>query len=165
MEESERQLWPPNITVRTQIAAFLGGTFFAVLLLYVSQDRMRSLFQSGDRLTIFTVLALTITFTAFAFSAFALGLSADLFRKSIQENSTEYKKKAITAFDVGGDFFKIAYLAMLASLFGVLAHIDFAMGVIGALIFIFAWAYLVWKTYPYKTEKKNEEKTEAHETG
>lgn len=154
MKASERQLWPPNITIRTQIAAFLGGTFFAVLLLYVSQDQMRSLFQNGDRLTIFTVFVLTITFTAFAFSAFSLGLSAGLFRKSVQKNSVEYKKKAIAAFDVGGDFFRVAYLSMLASLFGVLAHLDIAMGVAGALIFIFAWAYLVWKTYPYKIKKR-----------
>ena len=154
MEESERQLWPPNISVRTQIAAFLGGTFFAVLLLYVSQDRMRSLFQNGDRLTIFTVSMLTITFTAFAFSAFALGLSADLFRKSVQENSAEYKKKAIAAFDVGCDFFRIAYMAMLASLFGVLAHIDLSMGIVGALFFIIAWAYVVLKNYPYKIKEK-----------
>lgn len=71
MEDSERQSWSANITVRAQIAAFLGGTFFAVLLLFVSQERMRSLLLEGDRLTVFTAAMLTITFTAFAFSAFA----------------------------------------------------------------------------------------------
>jgi len=158
MEDSERQIWPPNITVRTQIAAFLGGTFFAVLLLYVSQDRMRNLFENGDLLTIFTVFMLTVTFTAFAFSAFALGLSADMFRKSVHENSAEYKRKTITAFDTAGDFFKIAYIAMLLSLSAVLANINLVMGIVGGAIFILAWAYVVLKNYPYKIKEKRKEK-------
>ena len=153
MEDPERQIWPPNITVRTQIAAFLGGTFFAVLLLYVSQDRMHNLFENGDRLTIFTVLVLTVTFIAFAFSAFALGLSADLFRKSVQEESVEYKKKAIKAFDTAGVFFKIAYVAMLFSLAAVLANVSLAMGIVGGVLFILAWACLWMKNRPYTIKK------------
>jgi MFS family permease len=161
MEDSERQIWPPNITVRTQIAAFLGGTFFAVLLLYVSQDRMRNLFENGDQLTIFTVLVLTVTFVAFAFSAFALGLSADLFRKSVQEKSVEYKKKAIKAFDTAGAFFKAAYVAMLFSLSAVLANLSLAMGVAGGVLFILAWVCLVLKNYPYAIKKKRDERNET----
>ena len=117
---------------------------------------MRNLFQNGDQLTIFTVFIVTVTFTAFAFPAMAFGLSADSFRKSVQENSAEYKKKAIAAFDVGGAFFQIAYIAMLFSLFAVLAHIHLAMGIVGAVIFVVAWAYLLLKTYPYKIKKKKE---------
>jgi phosphate/sulfate permease len=154
MEDAERQVWLPNITARTQLAAFLGGTFFAALLLYVSNDRMNSLFQNGDRLTIFTVLVLTATFTAFAFAAFALGLSSDMFRKSVQKNSTEYKKKAIRAFDTARDFFRIAYLAMLLSLCAVLANLNLGMGIVGGLIFILAWAYVVWKNHPYTIKEK-----------
>lgn len=104
---------------------------------------------------------LTVTFTAFAFSAFALGLSADMFRKSVQENSAEYKKKAITAFDTAGDFFKIAYIAMLLSLSAVLANINLAMGIVGGAIFILAWVYVLLKNYPYKIKEKNKEKTKA----
>jgi len=159
MEDAERQIWLRIIAVRTQIAAFLGGTFFAALLLYVSQKHMRIGFESGDRLAIFTVFMLTITFVAFAFSAFALGLSADMFRKSVQEKSVEYKKKAVTAFDTATDFLKIAYLAMLLSLSAVLANISLAMGIVGGVIFILAWTYVVLKNYPYKIQEKKKEKT------
>lgn len=162
MEEAERQIWSTDLTVRTQIAAFLGGTFFAVLLLFVSQARLRSLFVKGDVLTIFTTFILTITFTAFAFSAFALGLSADTFRKSVQKNSVEYKKRAINAFDVGMDFFRIAYIAMLFSLLGILAQINFVVGVCGAAIFIVFWIYLDWKAhFPFRIDKKREERNET----
>lgn len=157
MEDPERQIWPSNITVRTQIAAFLGGTFFAGLLLYVSQNRMHDLFENGDQLTIFTVVVLTVTFVAFAFSAFALGLSADMFRKSVQEKSEEYKKKAIKAFDTAGAFFKAAYIAMLFSLSAVLANINLVMGIAGGALFILAWIYLIIRNHPYKIKKRLEQ--------
>lgn len=83
-----------------------------------------------------------------------------MFRKSVQENSAEYKKKAIAAFDTARDFFGIAYIGMLLSLSAVLAGINLAMGIVGGAIFILAWTYIVLKNHPYQIIKK-EEKTKS----
>jgi hypothetical protein len=106
---------------------------------------------------VFTVFALTTTFIAFAFSVLTLGLSADLFRKSVQEDSVGYKHNAIKAFDTAGSFFKIGYLAMMFGLAAVLANIDFIVGVVGGLLFALAWAYVILRNYPYRTKEKGKE--------
>lgn len=156
MEDSDRRVWQHNLTLRTQISAFLGGTFFAAMLLFVSQERMVSAILSGDRLVIFTVGILCVTFVAFVFSAFAFGLSSDFFVVSIlaTENRQDREEQAKKAADIGGEFFKVAYTAMMFSLFGILAQIHPVLGFFGGVIFVIAWAYLYMKTRPYEIKKK-----------
>lgn len=138
----------------------MGATFFAALLLFVSQERMVSSILNGDRLAIFTIGILSVTFVAFVFSASAFGLSSDFFKVSIlaTENRHDREEQAKKASDVGGEFYKAAWLAMMFSLFGVLAQIHIALGIFGIVIFAVSWAYLYKKTRPYEIKKKKESK-------
>ena len=143
--------------MRTQISAFLAGTFFAVILIFIVQENMRTLFLAADIHAVLTMISLTITFIAFAFSTFAFGLSADFFRVSADKNLPSLEQRAKTAFYIGGDFFKVGYSFMMWSLAFILAYAHWLIGVFGFLVFVGSWAYLWKKTGPY--EAKKEKKT------
>jgi hypothetical protein len=155
---SSRQ-WSTNLTVRTQVSAFLAGIFFSVLWFMATRQEMPTLLAKTDLLTILTLASLTITFAAFAFSTFAFGLSADFFRKATDQESENatWENKAKTAFYVGCSFFKLGYFFMMLSLTFVLAQAHVLFGIFGFVIFVLSWIYLVRKTGPYVDEKKKEE--------
>lgn len=146
--------WSTNLTVRTQISAFLAGTFFAVLLVFATQKDKQTLFHEANIHAVSTMVSLTITFIAFAFSTFAFGLSADCFRVSVDKNITSLEQKARTAFHVGLSFFKVGYVFMMCSLAFVLAYAHWLIGLFGFLVFVGFWTYLWKRTGPYKKEKK-----------
>lgn len=151
-----REYWSTNLEVRTQISAFLAGTFFAVLLVLVIQQDIQTLLNNLDLHTILTIVSLTATFTSFAFSTVALGLSADCLRKSSEkEAETIWKERAKTAFAVGGDFFRAGYFFMMWSMAFVLTYAHWLLGVFGLFLFIVLWSFLCLKTgFPYKDKKK-----------
>lgn len=135
--------------MRTQISAFLAGTFFAVILVFITQEHMRTPILSGDVLYILTITSLAVTFATFAFSTFAFGLSADFFRASVEKNVESLKQKAKEAFLVGITFFKAGYFSMMWSFTFVLAHAHLLFGLFGFLVFVGLWEYLWRKTGPY----------------
>ena len=144
--------WSVNITVRTQVSAFLGGIFFGVLWFMAMRQETRSLVETGDSLSILTIFFLTMTFVCFAFSTFAFALSADMFRKSAVTGADAqyWEKRARNALYAGASFFKSAYVSMMLSLGLVLAHAHIVFGIIGLVAFGLAWALLYMKTGPYK---------------
>jgi len=152
MKKSAFERWSTNITVRTQISAFLAGTFFAVLLVFATQEDKQALLRKADTHTILTMLSLITTFVAFGFSTFAFGLSADWFRKSADKNIAKYEQKARTSFRVGGDFFGLGYLSMMFSLPLVLAYANFWIALFGFVVFAGSWIYLRIKTGPYERD-------------
>jgi hypothetical protein len=148
------EVWSTNIKVRTQISAFLAGTFFAVILVFVSQEQMQKTLLSGQTLAVLTLGSFILTFVAFAFSTFAFGLSADFFRVFVDENQKDLEKRAKEAFYVGGSFFKVGYFFMMWSLGFLLALVHPVIGLFGILVFACAWAYLWKKTGPYELKKR-----------
>jgi len=154
-----KQQWSTNLTVRTQISAFLAGTFFAVLLVFATRQDTQSLVGRVDLHYVLTIMSLTLTFVAFAFSTFAFGLSGDFFRKGVEQKakSASLEKRAKTALYVGGDFFKVGYFSMMWSLTFVLAYAHLLFGVFGLFVFIVSWAYLYIKTGPYEEKKREKE--------
>lgn len=147
-----KQQWSTNLAVRTQISAFLAGTFFAVLLVFVTQQDTQTLLGNLDLHYCLTIGSLTATFVAFAFSTFAFGLSADGFRKGLEEKAetASWEQRAKTAFYVGCSFFKMGYFMMMLSLAFVLAYAHWLFGVFGLFTFIVAWVFLCVKTgFPY----------------
>ena len=145
--------WSTNLTVRTQISAFLASTFFAVLLVLVTRQNPQTI------LDILTIVSLTVTFVPFAFSTFAYGLSADLFRKGAeQEEKTVYwEQRAKDVLYVGGAFFKWGYFSMMFSLTFVLAYAHWLIAIFGFIAFAGSWAYLYIKTGPYKEKKREKQ--------
>ncbi|UCE16215.1 MAG: hypothetical protein JSV12_00940 [Candidatus Bathyarchaeota archaeon] len=147
--------WSTNLEVRTQISAFLAGTFFAVLLVLVTQQNIQTLVISVDLHTILTIVSLTATFTSFVFSTIALGLSADCVRKGLEEKTQNvWEQRAKVTFAVGGDFFRAGYFCMMWSLAFVLTYTHWLFGIFGLVLFIVSWAFLCIKTgFPYKENK------------
>jgi len=149
---SEQQ-WATNLTVRTQISAFLAGTFFAVLLVFVTQQDV----LGNSHLHYFlSAILLTATCTAFAFSTFSFGLSADDFRKGLEErtDTDRWEQRAKTAFYIGLHFFEMGYITMMFSLASVLAHAHWLLAIIGLAIFIGLWTILCKKAgFPYQRKR------------
>jgi len=155
-----KQQWSTNLTVRTQISAFLAGAFFAVLLVFVTSQDTQTLLSKVDFHCVLTIVSLTVTFVAFAFSTFAFGLSADDFRKSLEDKaeSGTWEQRAKTAFYTGCSFFKMGYFMMMLSLAFVLAYGHWLFALLGILIFIAFWVWLCHKTgFPYREKSKKDE--------
>jgi len=148
--------WLANIKVRTQVSAFLAGTFFAVLLVFATQEDKQALFLKSDVHAVLTKVSLTMTFIAFAFSTFAYSLSSDFFRKGADQNaeSLGFDQRAKTTLYVGLDFFGIGYLCMMLSLAFVLAYAHLLLGIFGLFAFVLAWVYLYIRTGPYVEKKE-----------
>ena len=152
MKKSAFEKWSTNLSVRTQISAFLAGTFFAVLLVFSTQEDKKTLLLKADTFTVLTMVSLITTFVGFSFSTFAFGLSADFFRKSADKTAMSFEKKAAVAFRVGGHFFGAGYFSMMWSLFFVLAHVHLLLGLFGLIVFAGSWVYLYIKTGPYERD-------------
>jgi hypothetical protein len=146
--------WSTNLSVRTQISAFLAGSFFAVILIFITQEDMRTSCLNADIHAVLTMISLTLTFVGFAFSTFAFGLSADFFRVSDDEAVPSLEKRAKTSFSVGGDFFKVGYFFMMWSLVFVLAYTHWMISLFGFVVFVGMWVYLWKKTGPYESEEE-----------
>jgi hypothetical protein len=138
----------------------LAGTFFAAILIFVSQERLQKTLLAGEAFSVLSMIFLTVTFVAFAFSTFAFGLSADCCRESaraklanIEEDQKHLEEKAKESFWTGLSFFKAGYVSMMLSLTFVLALVHPIIGLAGFLFFVFAWAYLWKKTGPYVKER------------
>jgi hypothetical protein len=152
MKKSAFEEWSTNLSVRTQISAFLAGTFFAVLLVFATQEDKQVLLRQADIHTMLAMLSLITTFVAFAFSTFAFGVSADWFRKGADKNVAKYEQKARDSFRVGGHFFGLGYFSMMFSLPLVLAYANSLIALFGFSAFAGSWIYLWIKTGPYERD-------------